>query len=247
MQTRWLPLVMMLLAAMSARADDEGSNVSKIWNGVFTAAQADRGRENYDKNCSNCHQLDLNGTVRAPSLRGDRFLKNWENGSANVLFIKLRDSMPATYPDSVPEAVKIDILSYLLQVNGFPAGKTELTLDQNELDDIQIVQKGQQAAPNFALVRVIGCLSRGAGNRWMLTHSSEPVVTKDERPGAASLKDVQGVALGTGSFELVSAAGFKPESHQGRKVEARGLIYRDPGRSLLNLTSIEDAGTRCGE
>jgi hypothetical protein len=36
--------------------------------------------------------------------------------------------MPATSPDTVPEAIKPDILAYLLQVNGFPAGKAELAL-----------------------------------------------------------------------------------------------------------------------
>jgi hypothetical protein len=34
--------------------------------------------------------------------------------------------MPATYPESVPDSEKIDILTYLLKAIGFPAGKTEL-------------------------------------------------------------------------------------------------------------------------
>ena len=154
-----LPACLAMLASASsaglvaAENADEKPGDSRIWNGVYTAAQAQRGKENFDKSCSNCHNADLNGSVRAPSLRGDRFLKNWGNGSANVLFVKLRDSMPATYPDTVPDAIKIDILAYLLQVNGFPSGKEELQLDSKELEDIQIVQKGEQAVPNFALVR----------------------------------------------------------------------------------------------
>jgi hypothetical protein len=28
---------------------------------------------------------------------------------------------------------------------------------------------------------------------------------------------------------LISVAPFKPESHTGQKVEARGLIYNEPG------------------
>jgi mono/diheme cytochrome c family protein len=219
---------------------------SKIWNGVYTAAQAERGKENFIKSCSNCHNADLNGSVRAPSLRGERFLGNWGNGSANALFIKLRDSMPATYPDTVPEAIKIDILTYLLQVNGFPAGKTELKLDQAELEDIQIVRKGDQTVPNFALVRVVGCLTPGNGKNWTLTRTSELAVTKDDAPTPAALKEAETKTLGAGSFDLVSTAAFKPESHQGRKVEARGLLYRDSRHSLLNLTSLEDAGGSCG-
>jgi hypothetical protein len=252
-RSAWIVLLAAAGSAVMFGADggDEKPGDSKIWNGVYTAAQAERGKENFVKSCSNCHNADLNGSVRAPSLRGEHFMGNWGNGSANALFVKLRDSMPATYPDTVPEAIKIDILSYLLQVNGFPAGKTELKLDQDELDDIQIVRKGDQTVPNFALVRVVGCLTPGpvknGAKNWTLTRTSEPAATKDDLPTPAALKDAETKALGSGSFDLVSTAAFKPESHQGRKVEARGLLYRDSSRNLLNLTSLEDGGGDCGK
>jgi ankyrin repeat protein len=193
---------------------------SKIWSGVYTTAQAARGRSNFERSCSNCHNSDLSGSVRGPALHGESFLKNWANTTANTLFIKLRDSMPATYPGSVPDTEKIDILAYLLEANGFPSGKTELPLNQKELETIPIAQKGEQAAPNFALVRLAGCLTRG-NDHWSLT-----------TPEA-------------GVFDLLGAARFQPESHTGRKVEAHGLLYRDSGRNLLNLTSLETTGIAC--
>jgi mono/diheme cytochrome c family protein len=236
-----------LAAAVSFAAENEDRKPGdRIWSGVYTAAQADRGKENFEKSCSNCHNSDLNGSVRAPSLRGDRFMKNWVNESANVLFVKLRDSMPATYPETVSNETKIDILAYLLQVNGFPAGKSELKLDPKELDDIQIIQKGEQAAPNFALVRIVGCLSQSAGKSWNLTRTSEPAVIKDDKPTPAALKEAAGNALGTGTFDLLNTVPFKPDSHKGEKAEARGLLYRDSGRNLLNLTSLETTGEGCG-
>lgn len=97
------------LAFSAETAPDDG----KIWNGVFTAAQADRGKADFEKSCSNCHVSDLSGSVRAPALRGDRFMQNWQNGSVAALFSKMRDSMPANYPETVPEETKIDILAYL--------------------------------------------------------------------------------------------------------------------------------------
>jgi S-disulfanyl-L-cysteine oxidoreductase SoxD len=193
---------------------------TRIWSGVYTTAQAERGRSNFEKSCSNCHNSDLSGSVRGPALQGEGFLKNWANTTADTLFIKLRDSMPATYPESVPDTEKIDILAYLLQANGFPAGKTELALNQKELETIQIVQKGEQAVSNFALVRLAGCLMPG-NNRWSLT-----------TPQA-------------GTFDLLGALRFQPESHTGQEVEARGLLYRDSGKSLLNLISLETTGTGC--
>jgi quinoprotein glucose dehydrogenase len=194
---------------------------SKIWNGVYNTAQAERGRSNFEKNCSNCHNSNLSGSVRGPALRGNSFLKDWGNTTANELFVKLRDSMPATYPDSVPEAEKLDILAYLLQANGFPAGNTELSLNQKELENIRIVQKGEQAASNFASVHMAGCLTLGSGKDWTLTSTTD------------------------GTVGLLGASRFHPESHRGQQVEASGLLYRDSGTNLLNLTSLETTGTDC--
>jgi quinoprotein glucose dehydrogenase len=227
---------------MAAFAAD---NDSRIWNGVYTTAQTERGKGSFEKNCSNCHNSNLSGSVRGPALRGERFLKDWGNTSVNALFVKLRDSMPATYPDSVAEAEKIDILAYLLEANGFPSGKTELPLDQRELEDIQIVQKGEQTASNFALVRMVGCLMPGTGKYWSLTQATEPAVTKDEKPAQTALHDAAGTSLGANTFELLGAVRFEPESHIGQKVEVRGLLYRDPGRNLLNLTSLATTEANC--
>jgi hypothetical protein len=224
--------------------DDKPSD-SKIWNGVFTAVQAERGKSAYDKNCSNCHIVDLSGSVRAPALRGDHFMQDWQNGSVDVLFVKLRDSMPANYPETVTEETKIDILAYLLQQNGFPAGAAELKVDDKELADIDIVQKGVQSAANFALVRMVGCLTQGPGKAWTLRQTTDPIVTKDETATPAALKTAAASPLGTQSFELVSVSAFQPDSRKGQKVEARGLLYRQSNRNLLNLTSLETTGSPC--
>jgi mono/diheme cytochrome c family protein len=231
--------------AWSAETGDDKPNDSKIWNGVFTAAQVERGKADFEKSCSNCHVSDLSGSVRAPALRGQRFMQNWQNGSVGVLFTKIRDSMPANYPETVPEEIKLDILTFLLNQNGFPAGAAELKLDDKELADIQIVQKGNQAVANFAMVRIVGCLARGPGKTWTLTKSTEPAVVKEETATPAALKTAADSPLGTQIFELVSAMAFKPESRQGQRVEARGLLYRESSHNLLNLTSLEPAGSGC--
>jgi hypothetical protein len=153
--------------------------------------------------------------------------------------------MPATYPETVSDETKIDILTYLLQVNGFPAGNTELKLDQKDLDDIQIVEKGEQATPNFALVRLVGCLTQESRG-WMLTRSSEPALTKDEKATPAAFKDAAAQPMGSESFALLSIRQLKPDSHKDQKIEARGLLYRDSGKNILNLTSIDTVGATCG-
>jgi mono/diheme cytochrome c family protein len=220
-----------------------------IWDGVFTTAQADRGKAALLQNgCNGCHGPELAGD-RGPALKGDRFIKTWENGSVNRLFIKIRDTMPPLNAEQVPANTKIDIVAYLLQVNGFPAGSGGLTADASVLDGFQIVRKGADAAvaPNFALVQVLGCLTQAPNGRWMLTNTTEPTVTKEESPTPAALKAAEAAPLGTGTFELISVApSFKPDSRKGYKVEARGLLYRERDLAELNLTSLEMIAPRCG-
>src|SRR2546425_9571587 len=178
--------LLLTLAAMAAFAQD-----SKIWNGVFTAAQADRGKAAFEHDCVNCHIKDLNGSTRGPALKGDRFMLNWQDTSVNSLFTKIRFSMPATYPETVPDDVKLDIVAYLLQSNGFPAGPAELKQDDEALESIQIAKRGAVEIPNFTLVQIVGCLESGPKGEWRLTKSSAPAATREEISTPAALQESQ--------------------------------------------------------
>lgn len=209
-----------------------------VWDGVFTAAQAERGKTAYETSCVNCHNKDLAGSVRAPALRGDKFMLSWQNGSVNNLYSKIRFSMPATYPETVSDDVKLDIVAYLLQANGFPTGSAEIKMEADRLEAIQIVKKGNTELPNFVLVQAVGCLTKGPDKGWSLTNASEPIGTKEDSPMSAS-------KLGIQTFLLVSAAAFQPESHAGETVAVKGLLYREPGENRLNLTSLQTISPGC--
>src|SRR5262249_54713493 len=151
-----------------------------IWDGVYTQAQSDRGKAALLQNgCNGCHAADLSGAW-GPALKGDRFVTDWENGSINRLFLKIRETMPPLNAEQVSPATKIDIVAYLLQVNGFPPGST--TLNADDLEGIQIVKRGAEAAgpANFSLVAAVGCLTEGPNKKWVLTHATEPTATKEE-------------------------------------------------------------------
>jgi mono/diheme cytochrome c family protein len=227
----------------------DGIKIAKktVWDGVFTAAQADRGKENYlSGRCGGCHKLDLTGD-RGPALKGEDFIAHWENGSVVTLFDKIRETMPQNSPNDVTEDAKADIVAYLLQANGFPAGKTELRADAESLGIVDIVRKGQSnTIANFSLVQVVGCLTQRSNSAWTLTSTSDPVLTRDEEPNAAALKTAQNKALGSQTFQLVSVVPFKPDGHKGQKMEARGLLYKDQNDALLNLTSLQMLGASCG-
>ncbi|HLH44588.1 MAG TPA: cytochrome c [Bryobacteraceae bacterium] len=209
-----------------------------IWEGVYTAAQAGRGKAAFETSCINCHNRDLSGSVRGPALRGEKFMLDWRNGSVNNLFSKIRYSMPATYPETVSDEAKLDIVAYLLQQNGFPAGPAELEMKPDQLEAIQIVEKGRTGLPNFALVQVAGCLTKGPGGNWILTKATEPSAAKENAPAPAA-------AGGGQTFQLASAAGFQPHLHQGQTVAVKGLLYRDAGGNWLNVTDLQIVAPAC--
>jgi mono/diheme cytochrome c family protein len=219
------------------------------YDGVYTAAQAERGKSAFlTGRCGGCHQLDLSGD-RGPTLKGSEFLSHWESGSLNNLYTKIKETMPPNSPNESTDEAKLDIVAYLLQSNGFPPGSTELKADA--LESIELAQKGARAgAPNFALVQVVGCLAPGTNNTWLLTKTSEPVVTREDAPRPAALKDAQTRPLGTTTLTLVSVApAFSASVHVGHKMEARGLLYRDRATNdnRLNLTSLQLVGASCQE
>jgi S-disulfanyl-L-cysteine oxidoreductase SoxD len=97
-----------------------------VWDGVYTEDQAKRGEAVYRTACAKCHGDTLTGGEAAPPLTGGAFLANWNGLTMGDLFERIRVSMPADRPGALTSAQNADILSYMLIVNQFPAGKTEL-------------------------------------------------------------------------------------------------------------------------
>jgi hypothetical protein len=154
--------------------------------------------------------------------------------------------MPPNFGTTLTDEAKLDVVAYILQANGFPAGSDELKIKAEDLETIQIAKKGQGAVvPNFSVVQVVGCLTQAPDNAWTLTSTSEPVITRDQASSAEDLTKAGTQPLGSLSFRLVSVNGFKPDSIRGSKVEAKGLVYRDAGDNRINLTSLQSVGSGC--
>ena len=110
-----------------------------VWDGVYTAEQARRGAEAYAQACAECHGADLGGGDMAPGLVGVQFAYNWHGFSARDLFERLRVSMPPDQPNRVSRQDKADILAFMLEANGMPAGDTELASRAGPLGAIQFL------------------------------------------------------------------------------------------------------------
>jgi len=216
--------------------------------GVYTGAQAERGKERFITSCGNCHGIDLKGAAeRGPALAGDPFIKVWQDRTAANLFTKIKADMPRNRPGSLTDDVYLDIVSFILKSNTFPEGPKELTAAA-ALDGLPMARNASNAkkvVPNFALVAMVGCLARGPNNTWLLTNTTEPIQSKDEPATPDELKQADAQPLGADSFQLVSIVPFKPDSNNGHKVAAKGLLYRAASENRLDVTSLQVVGSSC--
>ena len=109
-----------------------------VWDGVYTEEQAKRGLELYAQECSTCHAADLSGNGEASALTGPGFLANWSGLTVGDLFERVRISMPPNKKGKLNRQQIVDILSYIIKYNSFPAGKSELDPRLEVLKQIQI-------------------------------------------------------------------------------------------------------------
>ena len=118
--------VAMALAICGADIAVAARQARSVWDGVYTAEQAQRGATLYQQSCAECHGPDLAGGEMSPGLVGGEFVWNWNGLSVGDLFERLRVSMPLGVPGSVSRQEKADILAFVLEANDFPAGDTDL-------------------------------------------------------------------------------------------------------------------------
>ena len=114
------------------------SGPTSVWDGVYTEAQAERGKAAYTQSCVFCHGQDLAGTGEAKAVAGPEFLSSWNGLSVGELLDRTRTTMPQQQPASLDRAAYADILAYMLQFNGFPAGQTELAQRSEFLTGVRI-------------------------------------------------------------------------------------------------------------
>ncbi|MEE2964664.1 MAG: cytochrome c [Acidobacteriota bacterium] len=118
--------VVLALAVLAGEAPAGAAQNRTVWDGVYTAEQAQRGAPLYEQSCAECHGSDLTGGEMAPGLAGSEFAWNWNGLSVGDLFERVRISMPQGEPSTVSRQDKADILAFMFERSGFPAGETEL-------------------------------------------------------------------------------------------------------------------------
>ena len=223
-------------------AEESVSDRNTVWKGVYTPAQAARGKTVYLSVCSRCHREDFSGYNDI--LRGDRFLERWREDNLSSLSARVR-TMPPNAPGSLTETAYTDIIAYILQVNEFPSGPMDLKSEA--LPGIRVEGKnGPEPVPDFALVEVVGCLEKDSAGKWMVTNAGEPVRTRN--PGRSSAEELKRAAvqqLGGFTFHILDVSSIEPDPHNGHKMRAKGFLMRKSGFDRLNITSLEMVSASC--
>lgn len=106
-------------------------------SGVYTTAQAARGKQAYTAHCASCHGPLMEGIDAAPPLTGSRFRADWLNQPSDGLFTRIKATMPQNDPGSLGSRTVADIMAYMFQINGFPAGSDSLP---TSTDDLQLIR-----------------------------------------------------------------------------------------------------------
>jgi S-disulfanyl-L-cysteine oxidoreductase SoxD len=222
--------------------------VKTVRDGVYTEAQATRGESVYGMNCAKCHEgADVDG----PPLTGDPFIDRWREDNLASLFSFIRTRMPQDSPGKLSEMAYLDVLAYLLQANSNPPGSVELTAGTLE-STLLVGRDGPKPLPTNAVVRLVGCLTPGAGNTWTLTRAPDAERTRDgEHSTSEELKTAASKAPGTNTFRLQNLAelrpGFNPDTVKGQKVQVKGVLIRQTNNDRVNVTSLESVATGCAQ
>ena len=124
--------------ARSGQAGQAGPGPS-IWDGVFTEAQAARGKERYVASCASCHSEDLLGGS-GPALVGESFMQRWDGTTVADMLQTVRQTMPQDSPDSLGTPGYTDLMAYVLRSNSAPTGSAELSPEAAALQRVRITR-----------------------------------------------------------------------------------------------------------
>ncbi len=93
--------------------------------GVFNSEQVARGRAGHRAQCASCHG--------AEAYSGEAFEKAWKGQTVFDLMELIRTTMPNDNPGNLPLNEYVDIVAYILNLNGYPQGEAELPADPEAL------------------------------------------------------------------------------------------------------------------
>lgn len=127
------------VAQADISADAEAAGERTIFDGVYTAEQAERGKGFFNSDCASCHANSARGSSAAPGLIGYTFDSKYAEQPLYNYFDFMRTNMPPGNAGWFIDQEYADIVAYLLSLHGAPAGDSELEGTEEALSAIMIV------------------------------------------------------------------------------------------------------------
>jgi len=104
-------------------------------DGIFTMAQADRGKGLFTSLCERCHSVQ--------EFAGKSFDSIWAGVPAAALYARIANTMPLDQPGSLGIPQVTALMAHIFNENGMPAGDTPLEGDVDWLMTVSLARPQQ--------------------------------------------------------------------------------------------------------
>ncbi len=234
-----------------------------VWMGVYTEAEAAKGKAEYEKACIRCHAANLDGIQDANllgdfgprnSLRGSDFMERWREDTAHSLFRLIKTGMPprnepkAQVAELSDEAV-VNLVAYIFKGNGFPAGNRDLAQEDLRLTRIQ-EKEGSKPLPSFSVVQAVGCMHQLKPGQWEIRGAAPPTRVRElTKPSEEDIQAADAEPMGNQEIDLQNLGylgrEFEPLQYEGHKVQVRGILIRQPPNVRIDVRLFTDVSGVC--
>jgi cytochrome c len=98
-------------------------------DGVYTKAQADGAKAQFEKLCASCHPFTVAGKKKEKDvpLGDEPFFESWSGRPLSEMISTIALTMPNDGSATVTDQEAVDLVAYILQQNGYPVGEKPLT------------------------------------------------------------------------------------------------------------------------
>ena len=227
------------------RAQSAATPQKTVGDGVFTEAQAARGKKAFEAStCTKCHLDTLEGREQTgggnggAALIGLRFVQDYGESKLSKLVNKIRVDKPVENPGTLTDQTALDIAAYILLKNNYPAGGADLTKEV-AAETLVPGPPGAAGIVDHTIVSSTGCLFKDPSNSWLLKSAA------DLKPVTADASGSGSGAKGTNTFRLLDAYHYDAASQAGHTVKVVGYLVRLGAEIRVSLTSLQTVAPTC--
>ncbi len=113
-----LACLLLFAGFLHAPVSVEAQESRSALEGVYSEEQAERGERTFRAFCATCHTES--------EFHGDHFQRQVGGDSVDRFFDYVRFNMPQDSPGSLSRRNYVDVMAYILKLNGYPAGEEDL-------------------------------------------------------------------------------------------------------------------------